>query len=87
MPALRKLTHMPIIQILCPFISYISQAILPLFALSFPDSLGIMSRPLFASISISRLLFGCSFIELCMFPVYRLWTCFRVPFLVLYQPG
>ena len=68
------------ISIRCPLISYISHAILPLFSLSFPDSFGVMSRPLLASISIPPLLFGCSFIEPCMFPVHEFSICCRLSF-------
>ena len=71
---------MPIISILWPLSSYISHAILPFFVLSIPDFFGITSSPLFVSISIPPLPFGCSFMELCIFPVHVLWTCLRLSF-------
>ena len=49
-----------------------------MFALSLPDSLGSISRPLLASISIPPLLFGNSFVELCTFPVHAFLAFFRL---------
>ena len=49
-----------------------------MFALSFPDSFGSISRPLLASMSIPPLLFGLSFVELCTFPVQVFLAFFRL---------
>ena len=70
--------YIPIINSLCSLISYISHAILPMLSLSVPDSFGIISRPFLASMSIPPLLFGLSFVELCIFPVHKFFVLFRL---------